>query len=95
MSRGLSVRQRQIYNLIEEQSRNNLPTSSLDCIGFLFPERNGDENFRKSIWRSMASLEKRGLIRIFSRNPRKRERSRRGTIGYVATSYKGEPNEGK
>lgn len=90
MSRGLSVRQRKIYDFIEEQSRKNLLTSSLDVIGSLFPDRNGNENFRKSVWRSMISLEKRGLIQIFSRKPRKRERSERGTIGYITASYRRE-----
>lgn len=93
MSKGLSERQRQIYEFIDNRSREGLVTTTLDIIANLFPQRMGNESFRKSVWRSLVSLERRGKIKLYSRRPRKRERGAGGTIRYVTTNFQEATNE--
>lgn len=83
MSKGLSDRQCQIYEFIDGRSRQGWVTTSLDIVEKLFPHRIGDGSFRKSIWRSLVSLERRGWIQVYSLAPGQRERGARGVIRYI------------
>lgn len=88
MSKGLSARQRTIYELVDHRSRQGLVTASLDVVASLYPERNGDVSFRKSIWRSLVSLEQRKIIRAYSTRPRKRERGPGNVIRFVTDNFR-------
>ena len=88
MSKGLSGRQYAIYELVDRRSRQGLVTTSLDVVAALYPGRSGDVSFRKGIWRSLVSLERRKVIRLYSNRPRKRERGPGNVIRFVTDSFR-------
>ena len=88
MSKGLSERQHAIYELVDRRSRQGLVTTSLDVVAALYSERSGDTSFRKSIWRSLVSLERRKMIRVYSNRPRKRERGPGNVIRFATGNFR-------